>query len=51
MTYAAESVADIRLIVVREFRKSSSALERLNIVGNNRDDFAKVVCYFLDRLD
>lgn len=48
MTYAAESLANVRLIVVGEFRKSSSALEHFNIVGNSRDNIAEVVCYFLN---
>jgi hypothetical protein len=50
MAYAIESVENVGLVGVREFRKSGSALEHFVIVGNSRDNLTKIVCYFLCRL-
>lgn len=51
LTYAAESLANVRLVVFREFRKSNIALKRFNVVCDSRDNLAEVLCYFLSKSD
>lgn len=49
MTYATESLANVRLVGVGEYGMSSIALERFIAVCDSRDNLAEVVCYFLNR--